>query len=176
MKNKHHFPFSKHLIIIVFILCFVQLKAQKQVLVFYNKSLNKSAQIPLKGMLTVEYAGYLKQLELSNNSLVSITDSSIILGKSKLIGGITERREIKIDDITGFRKISAGRMILKSILTVATTLGSYYTFSDNTNMNATERLILSTATGIGTRISINLLFPDKKIKYKVKNGWKIITL
>jgi len=164
------------LIVVLFLLSFGAIKAQKQVLVFFNDSLKKSAQIPLKGLLMVEYEGYLKQMELSNNTLIKITDNSIVLGKPRIVGIPTEQREIRLDDITGFRKISAGSVILKSLLTVGTTLGAYYAFSDNTSMNATERLLLSTSIGIGTRISINLLFPKKKVKHHMKDGWRIILL
>jgi hypothetical protein len=152
------------------------LKAQRQILVFHNDSAKKAVQLVEGGMLMVQYNGYLGQTELNTNTIVELNDSLLILGKPRLLGKPLERREIRLNDITGFRKISAGSQLLKFALSTGATLGAYYTFSDNQNLTSTEKLLFSTATGLATHFTIKLAFPGKKIKYKLKDGWKITIL
>ncbi|MCW3806092.1 hypothetical protein [Plebeiibacterium marinum] len=152
------------------------LKAQKQILVFLNDKDKKATQIPLGGMLMLEYNGYLNQKELSMNYMMSLSDSSVVLSKYRLFGTPTEQRKIMLKDITGFRKVSVGSQFLKFALTTAATLGSYYAFSDKNNLNSTERLLYSTGVGLATHFGIKLAFPSKRIKHKITNDWRIISM
>ena len=124
----------------------------------------------------VEYSGYLGQKELSMNYMMNLNDSSLILSKVKLLGSPTERKEIMLKDITGFRKVSVGSQFLKFALTTAATLGSYYAFSDKGSLNSTERLLYSTGVGLVTHFGIKLAFPTKRIRYKMNKNWKVLTM
>ncbi len=166
----------RYLLIFLFITGFLALKAQKQVVVFYNETTNKSIQVPKGGMVMLQYQGYLNQIELNSNYLLQLNDSSLVIGKPRLIGKPTEIREIRVEDITGFRKISSGSQFLKMALTVGATLGSYYAFSDNDHLTSTQRLYLSVGTGLITNFSIKLIFPTKKVKHKLKDGWRIMLM
>jgi len=157
------------------ILIALNTQAQKSSLVFYQPEQGKAVQIIKGGMLTLQYKGYLKQLELESNYIVDINDSSIVLGKPILFSTPKNTKIIRIKDITGFRKVSAGTLLLKSALTVGATLGTYYTLRNNgDNLSSTQHILYSTGAGLITRISLKLIFPENKVKYKTKNGWKIM--
>ncbi len=176
--NFTNFPLHSMSRYILLFLLFISLvaRAQENGLAFVNRTSNKTVQIPKGGMLMVEYQGYLKQKELTNNTLLNLNDTSVVLGKYHLFGKATDLRIIKTEDITGFRKVSAGSQILKTVLALGVTLGSYYAFSDNENLNSTERLAYSLGTGLVTTALLKIVFPANKVKYKMKDGWKIIVL
>ncbi len=150
--------------------------AQSQGIVFVNPETNKTIQVPRGSMLMIEYKGYLQQMETETNSLFFINDSSIVLGKYHLIGKHSGMRTVMLEDITGFRKISVGNQLLKTLFVFGATLGSYYAFSDNDNLNSTQRLALSLGTGLVTTSLVKIIFPTNKAKYRMKDGWKIVVL
>jgi len=164
------------LLYIILLLGFNSLHAQKNILVFLNETEKKAIQIQTGGLVLLEYNGYLNQKELTLNYMLSINDSSVILGKSRVFGGPIEKREIRIADLTGVRKVSAGSQFLKFAITTAAAIGSYYVFSDMKNVNTTEKLLYSTGLGLTTNFMIKLAFPTKKIKYKLDKNWKVFTL
>lgn len=157
-------------------MAFIALKAQRQILVFHNDSARQSVQLVEGGMLMVQYNGYLGQNELTTNTILELNDSLLVLGKPRLLVKPIETRMINLNDITGFRKISLGSQLLKFSLSTGATLGAYYAFSDNKDLNSTEKLLYSTAAGLATHFTIKLAFPGKKVKYKLKDGWKITIL
>ncbi len=162
------------ILLLLFSSLIFEVKSQEKGIIFVNQITNKTIYIPKGGMLMVEYNGYLKQMELSTNTLLQLNDSSIVLGKYRLFGAPTNKRIIKTEDITGFRKISVGSQFLKTFLTLGVTLGSYYAFSNRENLNSTQRLAYSLGTGIVTTVLLKVIFPIKKVKYKLKDGWKMI--
>ncbi|TLX73029.1 hypothetical protein E9993_16330 [Labilibacter sediminis] len=152
----------------------VAAKAQKQGIIFYNDSIKKAVQVRTGGILMVQYSGYLKQQELTTNYLLELNDSTLTLGKPRMFNHPVNVRRIKIKDVTGFRKVSAGTQLLKFALTVGATLGTYYAISENDNLNSTEQLLYSTAAGLTTSFTLKLAFPSRKAKYKIKDGWRIM--
>ncbi len=166
----------RYLIIIILFIGVNTLKAQKNILVFLNEPEKKAIQIQTGGLVLLEYNGYLNQKELTRNYLMSINDSSVILGKSRIFGAPIEKREIRLEDITGVRKVSVGSQFLKFAITTAAAIGSYYVFSDMENVNTTEKLLYSTGLGLTTNFMIKLAFPTHKIKYKLNKNWKKFTL
>ncbi len=157
----------------IFIIC-LNVHSQKSAIIFFNKEKAKSVQLIKGSMAVLEYQGYLKQLELNANYIVDINDTTIFLGKPNLFSAPKEIKEIRISDIRGFRKISAGSQLLKTALTVGATLGTYFAMRNyDDELSSTQQIIYSTGAGLITRVSLKLIFPDNKIKYKLKNNWKI---
>lgn len=164
----------RYVIILLCLISFIETKAQKQSIIFYNDSTNKSVQIKTGGLLMVQYSGYLKQQELTTNNLLELNDSTLTLGQSRLFNHPVNVRKVNLDDVTGFRKVSAGTQLLKFGLTVGATLGTFYTISENDNLNSTQQLLYSTAAGLATSFTLKLVFPARKAKYRIKDGWRII--
>jgi hypothetical protein len=150
------------------------LKAQKHGIIFYNDSAKKAVQVKTGGMVMLSYKGYLKQDELNTNYILQLNDSVIVLGKPRLFNAPADIRQVRIKDITGFRKVSEGTQLFKFLITLGGTLGSYYAFSANEHISTTEKLVYSTAVALGTQLTLSLVFPSKKVKYKIKDGWRIM--
>ncbi len=166
----------RYILMFILFISLGNLKAQKKILVFLNETEQQAVQIQTGGLVLLEYSGYLKQKELTMNYILSVNDSSVVLGKSRLFRGPLERREIRLQDITGVRKVSVGSQLLKFALTSVATIGSYYALSDMNDINTTERLLYSTGIGLTTNFAIKLAFPTKKVKYKLNKNWKVFTL
>ncbi len=166
----------RYLLLLLLLTSFYNLKAQDRILVFLNETEKKAVQIQTGGLVLLEYKGYLHQKELTRNYLLSVNDSSVTLGKARLFGGPVDNREIRIEDITGVRKVSIGSQFLKFALTTSAALGSYYFFSNMDNINNTEKLIYSTGLGLTSNFVIKLAFPINKVKHKLNKNWKVFTL
>lgn len=165
----------RYLFILSILLITVCAQAQKSALIFLHQDAHKAVQIPKGAMMVVQYQGYLKQLELKSNSLIQVNDSMIVLGKPRLFSEPANLTHIRINDITGFRKVSVGSQLLKTALTVGATLGAYYGLRENGDkLSSTEQLILSTGAGLLTNISLKFIFPQNKIKHQTKDGWIIL--
>jgi hypothetical protein len=150
------------------------LKAQKHGIIFYNDSARKAVQIKAGGMVMLSYKGYLKQYELTTNYILQLNDSLIVLGKPRLFREPANVRQVRLTDISGFRKVSGGSQLFKFAITLGGTLGSYYAFSANEHISTTEKLVYSTAVALCTQLTLRLVFPSKKVKYKIKDGWRIM--
>ncbi|MGQ1785280.1 hypothetical protein [Saccharicrinis sp. GN24d3] len=160
-------------ILILFISLCAQ--SQKRVLVFYNQDKAEAIQVTKGGLVVLMYQGYLKQMELESNYVLDINDSTVTIGKPRLFSEPVNKKKIRIEDIRGFRKVSAGSMLLKTALTVGATLGTYYTIRNNgDNLTSTQQLLYSTGAGLVTNLSLKLIFPDNKIKHQMKHGWKVM--
>lgn len=149
------------------------LKAQKEMLVFYNDNAQQAIGVKKYGTVMLQYKGYLNQTELTTNTIISLNDSTITLAKPKLFGEATQQRTIMLNDVTGFRKVSAGNQLLKTAIILGITVGSYFAISDNNNLSSPERVIYATAIGLGTTYGIRLIFPMNKPKHLLKDGWKM---
>lgn len=163
--------------LLILFLLFISLYAQAQnsALIFLNQNAHKAVQIPKGSMMVVQYNGYLKQQELKSNTIIHINDSIIVIGKPRLFAEASDLTQIRINDITGFRKVSVGSQLLKTVLTVGATLGTYYGLRENGDkLSSTEQLLLSTGAGLITNVSLKIIFPQNKIKHKNKDGWIIL--
>ena len=164
-----------HRLLLISFFLFVCLSAysQKSAIIFFNKEQKKAVQVPGGGMVVLQYRGYLKQMEQETNFVIGINDSIVTVGKPRVFSAPTQIKQIRIKDIEGFRKISAGSQLLKTLLTVGATVGTYYAIRNNgDNMSYTEQLLYSTAAGLTVRFSLNKIFPTDKIKYQMKDGWR----
>jgi len=165
----------RHLVILSFLFISVCAQAQKSALIFLHQEGRKAVQIPKGAMMVVQYRGYLKQMESKSNSIIQLSDSMVVMGKPHLFADASHLTHIRIDDITGFRKVSVGSQLLKTALTVGATLGTYYGLRENGDkLSDTEQLLLSTGAGLLTNISLKLIFPQNKIKHQIKDGWIIM--
>lgn len=164
----------KQLLILLFLFGLFSAKAQKRGIIFYNETTKKSVQISTGGMLMVQYSGYLKQQELTTNYLLELNDSTLTLGQPRLFNNAVNLRKVNIEDITGFRKVTAGTQLLKFTLTVGATLGMFYAIGKNDHLSSTQQLLYSTAAGFATSFTLKMIFPSRKAKYKIKEGWKIM--
>lgn len=173
---------------ILFFLCILMgstgLKAQN-LLLFTNPAQNKIIKAKIGDQLSLQYYGYLGQTEYFKQSISLITDSSVILGvyfprlsdeQSRKIGSIGfTHKEILMKDIIMFRKMGAGRTLIKATLGLGAALTSIYLlnrFYEQNKFTTAAKFGISIGAAIGTTTLINLVFPDKP-KYKIKDGWKI---
>ncbi len=162
------------LAIMIFLLMGLSSIAQQKLLVFYNESIHKAVQIKTNALVMIQYKGYLQQEELTTNNLMSCNDSIIILAQPRMFAQPLNPRKIKLEDITGFRKVSVGSQLLKFGITLGVTLGTFFTISNNDQFSSTEQLIYSSAAGLATNYGLKLIFPMNRVKYKLKDGWKIM--
>ncbi len=148
--------------------------AQYKVLGFYNDSIQKGVQVRNNSMIMIEYKGYLGQPELTTNYLISCTDTTITLAQPRMFASPANQRTIRLKDITGFRKVSTGSQLLKFGITLGVTLTTFFTISNNNNFGSGERIIYSTAAGLATNYGLKLIFPMNRVKYHLKDGWRIM--
>ncbi len=175
----------KNTIIFIFILTgSIGLKAQNSLL-FQNPAQNKLIRAKVGDQLSLQYYGYLGQKEYFKQTISVITDSSVILGvyfpslsdeQSRKIGSIGfTHKEILIKDITIFRKMGAGRTLIKATLGLGAAFTSIYLlnrFYEQNKYSTPAKFGISIGVAIGTSAFINFCFPDHP-KYKIKDGWKI---
>ena len=118
----------------------------------------------------IQYNGYLSQKEEIKGRILQINDSLIILG-SKFLGIENINKKINITDISGFRKYTKARRILKTSLNIIVIGGSIYA-PEILNINS---LFGSYSVSVGTGIIgveiIDLIFSNK-VKNTTKSGWK----
>ncbi|WP_282037572.1 hypothetical protein [Saccharicrinis aurantiacus] len=153
----------------------INIKAQKEMLVFYNDSARQAIGVKKYGTVMLEYKGYLNQTELKTNTIIEISDSTVVLAKPRIFNGPTQHHSIMLNDITGFRKVSAGSQLLKTAIILGVTVGSYFAISNNDNFSNTEQVVYATAIGLGTTYGLKLIFPMNRPKYFFKDGWKVRT-
>lgn len=160
------------------------LKAQP-LLEFYQPSTGKVIPVKAGDQLSISYRGYLGQTELFKSALTQVTDSSVILGLGLLkpervddekVRQALMSKEILLSDIIAFRRMSTGRVLLKSVLTTGAVVGSVLLLSDlyrNSDYTDLQKLGISVGTGIGINIAIQMLLPEHP-KYRMSGGnWKV---
>ncbi len=166
----------KYIYIIILILITVKITAQKRSIIFYNENTTKSVRLNKGNLVLIEYQGYLSQIEQKLNYLLSVNDSTLILGKPMLFSPPKQIYSIKIKDINGAKRISNGTQLLKFTLIAGSTIGTYYIIRNNkNNLSYFQELGISALVGFSTRIVINKLFPNNKVKHKFNDKWKYVT-
>lgn len=169
------------------LLCFtaIGLYAQKTVR-FINTRSHEVIEASIGQTLSVQYLAYNNQLFHFKNVITDITDSSITLGVindtqvewvQKLSGKYdAPYRIILLKDIVSFRRITAGRIIAKSLLStsilVATYVGCIDLFRYN-KISFWETLGISIGIGVTTTAITAFVLPENP-KYKLADGWVII--
>lgn len=159
--------------------CANALFAQEHIM-FIQEQKGKVIQAKLGDQLSVKYRGYLGQTESFKQTLTEIDDSSFVLGFQFLGQELNAYKKIKYEDIIAFRRISLGRTILKTSLSLGSAVGVILLL-DRTYKNEAYslglggRIGLSVGLGLGMNLLINGLLPDKP-KYQVKEGWQIYSV
>ncbi len=173
--------------LLLFLLYFtaIGLYAQKTVR-FINTRSHEVIEASIGQTLSVQYLAYNNQLFHFKNVITDITDSSITLGTindtqiewvQKLSGKYDATyRIILLKDIVSFRRVTAGRIIAKSLLStsilVATYVGGIDLFRYN-KIGFWETLGISIGIGITTTAITAFTLPENP-KYKLADGWVVI--
>ena len=118
----------------------------------------------------IQYKGYLQQTEEIKGRVLLINDSLLFIG-SKIFGNSIVSKRIKLTDISGFRRFSRARRMLKVSLNIVVIAGSIY-MPQVLNIESSVGIY---ATSLGTGLVgvgiIELLFSNK-VKKTYKTGWK----
>jgi hypothetical protein len=153
--------------------------AQHQ-LVFVNKTTGEVVRMHEGNKAALLYTGYNNQQEFIREIITEITDSTITLG----CVGKTDRpgkrpnkicKTLLIKDITGFRKMSAGRLLAKSALSIASVFGSFYLLRTlySTNMASGYSILASVGIGIAIIELNEKIFPEN-IKHYTEDNWSVL--
>jgi len=154
----------------------------QQKIIFYNQKNHKKIIAEYGSNLSVYYNGYLGQKEFYKNTITNVTDSSVFLGIMNSDIGIFKNilpsgKEIMINDITVFRKISNGRNLSKSLFSIAVIFGSFYLLNQQINKNnnsVLENFAITLGIGITSKAIVNIIFNEKP-KHKINDGWVVLT-
>ncbi len=159
-------------------------------LFFMNKQLNKMVEVFPGQQVCLLYNGYLNQQEFAKNIVTEITDSTITLGHDPdMMGNFGQKmarkqalktgssyKIIRIKDIRGFRRITAGRQLLKTATQSASIVGLFFLVSgvyQSDHISSWNAFFISFGSGIATTTIINALFPEN-IRYLMKDGWQAV--
>lgn len=159
-------------------------------LFFLHKQLNKLVEIRIGQQVCLLYNGYLNQQEFAKNIVTEITDSTITLGHDpEMMGSIAQKmmqkqalktgssyKIIRIKDIRGFRRMTAGRQLLKTATQTASFVGLFFLVSSvyqSDHISSWNAFLISFGSGIATTTIINALFPEN-IRYLMKDGWQAV--
>lgn len=180
----------KHGLILLLLFFQLELRAQHH-LYFFNKQENKMIEVIPGQTLALLYSGYMGQTEFAKNVVTEITDSTVVLGhhpdrmspwfkqraEKKTLKNGAAYKVVRIKDIKGFRRITNGRQVLKTLTQTASIVGLFYLAGSvyrSPDISTGNAFLISFASGIGTSVIINVLFPEN-IKYHVGNTWQVIS-
>lgn len=156
--------------------CAAQTDTYQNVVVFVNKENSKSKTIEAGSHVLLLYTGYLSQEEIIHASILTVTDSSLIIVKNK--NSPFEHQsalpfEIMLKDLLGFKKVTPGRTLLKALSKLTLGVGAALVFSGMNKNGANFWASFGTSAGIGAvgDIGIEFIFKDR-IKYKLADGWQ----
>lgn len=168
---------------ILFLLFTLPCFAQKK-LIFKNANTQKTVEFKVGNQASFIYKGYMAQSEFVKETISEITDSTVVLGFSyyqSLPKSVTKpgkhpkllHKVIRIEDITGFRKMGTGRLLAKSAVSIGGIFASYYLLKDiySSGISTGSSILLSMGVGFGLYGLTEVLFPEN-IKYYVEDGWK----
>ena len=155
---------------------------------FINRAKNKVVEVKVGQILSLKYKGYLGQPEFVKETVTEITDSFVVLGVNpEILGAGFQKilssnpkfiyKKVMLNDIVSFRRITAGRQLLRTSLMVANIIGIGYLLTDLYHYNTftvPETLGISLGVGIVSSLAINIFFPENP-KYFLNNGWIITT-
>jgi len=158
-------------LLFVIILIFISFSVFTQNALRFNNIITKDTVWVFENdKVVIQYKGYLKQNEEIKGRVLQINDSLIILG-SKLFGIPNVSKKIKITDVTGFRRFSRARRILKTSLNIAVIAGSIYlpeALGVTSSIGIYATSLSSGIVGVGI---IELIFSNK-VKNTTNTGWK----
>lgn len=174
----------KQLLSILFFFCCIFTYAQQPVLVFKQASTNKVIKVKPGNTLSVQYNGYLGQTEQFKQLVTDINDSVVTLGyeiSSKVFNSLEKThglKQIRITDITRFRRMTTGRQLGKAFVKLGTAVGTYilaYNLVKNPDISTGELLLYTLGVGLGSAALVEAIFPENP-KYFVKDGWEVTVI
>ncbi|MES2779604.1 MAG: hypothetical protein V4651_06865 [Bacteroidota bacterium] len=169
---------------IFFLLFFVQCFAQKK-LVFKNTKTQKTIELRVGNRVSFSYKGYMEQPEFVKETISQITDSTVVLGFSHFAAlpkSITKPgkhpklvfKVVRIEDITGFRKMGLGRLLAKGAVSIGGIFASYYLLKNiySSDISSGSSILLSMGVGLGLYGLTEVFFPEN-IKHYLEDGWTV---
>jgi len=171
------------LIYLISIQAFCQFASAQESLRFVNEGRKKAVEVRVGHTLAVAYTAYNGQMYFDRNVVTHINDSSIELGYAQgdmpdwVIRALERsnqyHRVIQFKDIREFRRITAARQVLKSVVNLAFITGSYLlvanVLNDGSYSNGSKFLISFGSALVSVSI-VQMLFPEKT-KYRMADGW-----
>ena len=157
-------------------------------LYFINRAKHKIIEVSIGQQLSIKYKGYLGQTEFVKQTVTDINDSFVTLGVDpEMLGKGFQAmmsnnpkfiyRKVMIKDILAFRRITAGRQLLKVGLMMGNVAGSYYLLYNlykKNDFSVGVTFLISFGVSVGTAVVINALLPENP-KYQLNEGWEVIT-
>ncbi|MCG9881198.1 MAG: hypothetical protein MH472_11420, partial [Bacteroidia bacterium] len=143
-------------------------------IVFKNNVSGKVIKARLGDQISVRYKGYLGQTESYKHTLTEIYDSSFVLGVNFMGPDLSQAKEIQYKDIIAFRRMSLGRVFLKSTLSLGSAVATIIVLDrlyKEQSLSFGQRIGVSLGVGLGVNILINAILSEKP-KYQVKDGWE----
>jgi hypothetical protein len=155
-----------------------------QSLLLMNQELNKVIQVVPGNLLAVSYKGYNGLTEFVKLTVTDISDSTITLGvdpnRVRLLQHkhdgpmLNTYKVIKISDIVAFRRMTFGRRLLKTSLSVATYVGTFVLMVElvkNPSISPAEAYFISLGAGIGSMLLLDAALPETT-RYRMSEGWQ----
>lgn len=165
-----------------FLLFPLALTAQEQVLVFKHPTGNREIVVKPGQTLSIQYSGYRGQTEYFKQMVTAINDSVITLGypvRTPFFTTIdptkTGEKQIRISDITRFRRITQGRQLLKSLATTTVAVGSFLAFFKlnlSGKYSGAQSLLIAFGITTGSMLLVEVMLPENP-KYQLADGWTV---
>ena len=162
------FTSKKLLLCLVLSAASLVLNGQKAYLCMTHAESGKALLFDKGDYIYLGYNGYLGQPEGLAGYILQLDSTGIVLGRT--MGAKSRLKTIAVDDISGIRKLS---QMLELAKAGAVLTASLVTYSVAGNAGAGRYLALSTsvASAWGVQCAGNALFPSKRPKYKIADGW-----
>lgn len=171
----------KQILSLLLFYCSVFAYAQQPVIVFKNTATNKVIKVKPGNTLSIQYNGYMGQSEQFKQLVTDINDSMVTLGypqSASFLNAIDKAngpKQIRIADITRFRKMTTGRQLVKALLKLSTAVGTYilaYNLAKLPDLSTGELLLYTLSVGMGSATLVEVAFPEHP-KYFLKDGWEV---
>lgn len=166
-------------VIVLLVSLFADMALAQNQLVFVHKPTGQTIRIREGNKVALLYKGYNGQQEFVKELITQITDSTVTVGYAKRFKPGKRPnsicKTIYLKDITGFRKMSVGRLLAKSALSVGSIFGSYYLLRGLYTSNISSGYSIIASLGVGFAvIELNeLIFPEN-IKHYIEDDWQLI--
>lgn len=161
-------------IVALFLLVSVQSKAQNNTLLLIREASSSYARLPMGVVIKCTYDGYLGQAEKAKGTLISSTDSSLVIEETKLFR--KKKVEILLTDITGLRIYPMGRLLGQAVyrLVVLAASVTITILAPQLALSYWAGYALSSGTAIGG-LALERLFFSEKVQIKRSDGWKVVS-
>jgi hypothetical protein len=161
----------KSLFFFMLLFLFINHAFTQNKLIVENKDLNEKYEIEDSDYIKILYSGYLNQIAEQKSHLKKIGDTTLLFNTTKSRDMIDDDINVRIEDIKGVKKLWKYELIARPVITLGTTLGSYFYFGSG-DYSADEQYLYASLVGLGTSLLLNFIFDDT-IEDKVSGGWTI---